>query len=121
MPIDEKIIESFVKAQLTEFVEKNKILNSNQSVFRWGHSCETTLNSSINGWAQDIENGFIVIVVFLDLKRAFETIERDRMINKKKNVGIYDSELKWFESYLTNRKQRTKYNNKYSSEEIVPI
>lgn len=78
MRVDAKIIESIVKNQLNEYVEENNILNIHQSAFRKGHSCETTLNSSIHSWARDMENGFIVLVIFLDLKRAFETVDMER-------------------------------------------
>lgn len=121
MPVDEKIIESVVKAQLTKYVEENNILNSHQSAFRKGHSCETTLNSCIHNWAKDIENGYVIIVIFLDLRRAFETVNRKRMLYKLKKMGITENELKWFENYLKHRKQKTKYNNEYSSEEEIPI
>lgn len=68
-----------------------------------------------------MENGLYVVIVFLDLKRAFETIEREIMIEILKSIGVRDVELSWFESYLTTRKQQTKYKNKVSTENEVPI
>lgn len=121
MPVDEKLIELIVKSQLTEYIENNMILNKHQSAFRKGHSCETTLNSSINGWAKEIEDGNVVVVVFLDLKRAFETVDRKRMIMKLNRIGIAENEIKWFEHYLQDRRQKTMFKNKCSDNDIVPI
>lgn len=82
MPTDEKIIETIVKNQLSQYIEENKLLNDFQSAFRCGHSCETALNNVIHEWSKEIEYGKYVMVVFLDLKRAFETVDRSRMIEK---------------------------------------
>lgn len=50
-------------------------------------------------------------VIFLDFKRAFETIDRNRLIKKLYNYGIRDKVLEWFRSYLDNRMQRVKIKN----------
>lgn len=118
MPVDEKIIESVVKVQLFEYIEEKNILCMHQSAFRKGHSCETTLNSSMNFWAQNVENGFVVLVIFLDLKRAFD---RERMLLKLNSIGIDENELKWFRNHFIDRKQKTKVNSEYSDEQTVPI
>ena len=55
-----------------------------------------------------------IIAIFLDFKRAFETIERKILLKKLQKYGIKGVEYKWFESYLTKRKQRTKFNEKIS-------
>lgn len=57
----------------------------------------------------------IVIAVFLDLQRAFETVDRSILIKKLECYGIHDVELKWFQSYLCNRKQKTKVNGVLSN------
>lgn len=85
------------------YVEENNLLNDAQSGFREKHSCETALNLAIAGWKEDINNGKAVVVVFLDLKRAFETIDRGLLLKKMKEMGIDGIELKWFENYLSGR------------------
>lgn len=71
----EKLMEMIVKEQLMNFVNKNNILIKEQSGFREKHSCESALNLVIHDWSQTIENGEVIISVFLYLKRAFETID----------------------------------------------
>lgn len=108
MPTYEKVIEIIVKNQLDDQLEKNKLIVSQQSGFRKNHSCETALNRVINEWKNELEEGKIIISTFLDLKRAFETIERKILIDKLAKIGIKDKEKEWFASYLRNRSQRTK-------------
>jgi hypothetical protein len=67
------------------------------------------LNLVLATWKEDIENGKVVIGVFLDLKRAFETIDRVILLYLMQLEGIEDKELSWFRDYLTGRKQRTKF------------
>lgn len=106
----EKIMEQVVKEQLEQYMESNKILSKYQSGFRKKYSCETTVNYLINRWKK-IENRNKIVGVFLDFRRAFETIDRHILIQKLFSYGIRDIELQWFKSYLKDRRQITKVNN----------
>ena len=53
--------------------------------------------------------------IFLDFRPAFETIDRDILLQKLLKYGIENEELMWFRSYLTNRKQITRANDIESS------
>lgn len=111
LPTCEKILERLVANQLKSYLENNKILIPEQSGFREGHSCETALNWLIYEWKKEIDCKNSVIAVFLDFKRAFETIERGILVQKLEKYGIRGNELNWFRSYLTGRTQRTKVGN----------
>jgi hypothetical protein len=63
----------------------------------------------LNNWKEHIENKKVILAVFLDLKRAFETIDRNILLRKLESYVIRGLEQKWFESFLTNRLQRTKF------------
>lgn len=56
----------------------------------------------------------MVGVVFMDLKRAFETIDRERLLEKLYQYGIKGVVLEWFRSYLKNRTQQVRYNDVWS-------
>lgn len=116
LPAYEKVIEILAKDQLEIYLSENDILVENQSGFRKKHSCETALNLVLQNWKNEIDNKKFVICVFLDLKRAFETIDRSSLINTLHALGIRDNELKWFETYLSDRLQQTKIKNKMSSQ-----
>lgn len=68
LPVDEKILETLVKRQLMSFVEENNILKDAQSGFRERHSYEMALELAIAGWKEEMNDGKMIVVVFLDLK-----------------------------------------------------
>ena len=102
-----------VKQQLENYMEENKLLVKYQSGFRRKFSCETTVNYVVSRWKNAKNNK--ILAIFLDFKRAFETIDRDIMLQKLLKYGIEDEELMWFRSYLTNRKRITRVDNTESS------
>jgi hypothetical protein len=112
-------LEVAVKNQLIEFCDKNLVINSDQSGFREKHSCEALLLEICDNWVCDIENKQTVLAVFLDLKRAFETVDRKILIKKMKKIGVNRTVLEWFTSYLTNRKQKVKYCDNFSKSILV--
>lgn len=116
-----KIIEKIVNMQLNKYLEENNIITENQSGFRNNHSCETLLNLIIANWKVEIYNKKVIIAVFIDLKRAFETVDRKLLLKKMEKYGVRNSEYEWFKSYLHNRKQKTRVNGHVSSSIIVPL
>jgi len=62
-----------------------------------------------------MDEGKINVAVFLDLKKAFDTVDHDILIQKMQSYGIIGNELKWFRSYLTNRTQYCYTNGKLSN------
>ena len=119
LPAYEKILEKVIYNQLLEYVYDSDILHQNQSGFRRGHSCETAIQLVMEKWLKDLEDGNIIVAVFLDFKRAFETINRVRLLHKLSNYGIRGNALKWFRSYLTGRRQVTRYCNERSDEAYI--
>lgn len=112
----EKVLEIVVKIQLESFVNNNNILIDNQSGYRGHHSCESSLNLVLAEWKKEINERKIIIALFIDFKRAFETIDIGRMLHKLEKYGICGAEKRWFESYLQNRSQQVKIESTLSSE-----
>ena len=115
----EKVLELVVKKQLQHHCDVNNILVSNQSGFRAKHSCESVVVNICDTFVKIIDKGEVVLAVFLDLRRAFETVDRDLLLNKLNKYGLNGTVLKWFRSYLSNRQQKVKYNNVISDPVIV--
>ena len=63
---------------------------------------------------KSLDNGEIVIGVFIDLNKAFDTVDHKIVLNKLYDYGIRGNALKCFESYLTNRSQYVLVNGKKS-------
>lgn len=106
-----KIIEKIVQYQLNKYFEDNDLLKETQSGFRHKHRYESVLNLVITQWKTKVANKKFMVAVFLDLKRAFETINREILLLKLNKYDVRGTELKWFKSYRQNRKQRTKWGN----------
>lgn len=112
----EKILEKIVYRQLMQFISANNILIGNQSGFRKNHSCESAIQNILYEWKDLLDENYVIGAVFLDLQRAFETIDRDTLIQKLKQIGIINRALDWLIDYLNNRKQVTKIDTHISSE-----
>ena len=67
----------------------------------------------------NIDNGLINGVVFIDLKKAFDTIDHQIILQKLKNYSIDENSLTWFHSYLTDRTQKCWVNGQLS--DSVPV
>lgn len=114
LPCVEKVLEKVAYKQLCIFFEDNNIICMEQSGFRSGHSCESALNYVIDDWKNALGNQESIITVFLDFQKAFETIERSLLINKLRMYGLGQTPIRWMLSYLNDRTQRVKINNKLS-------
>lgn len=114
LPLYEKVLELVVKNQIEKYLETNDIITEHQSGFRKQYSCETAIQTVVDEWKVDISEGKMVGVIFMDLKRAFETIDRDILLDKLYQYGIRDRVLDWFRTYLRNRTQQVRFNDKWS-------
>ena len=110
-----KVFEKLVYRQLSEFLDNYQLLSTNQSGFRTHHSTETTLLCSSNQYLVNMDRGLINGVLFLDLKKAFDTVDHKILIAKLKTYGVQGHALQWFISYLSGRKQVCKINNEISN------
>lgn len=117
--IPDKITEHFVKKQIESHVQVNEILTPRQSAFRAKYSCETAVNLVVAEWKENLDEGMVVIAVFLDFRRAFETVNHEILLRILSDYGITGKVNDWIKSWLTNRTQRTKYNCSVSEE--IPI
>ena len=83
-------------------------------MFRTLHSTVTALLEATDTWAYNIDKGKINALVFLDLKKAFDTVNHDVLLSKLNNYGIKDIPHKWFTSYLDKRTQKCSINGSLS-------
>ena len=73
---------------------------------RSGHSCATQLLCVLEEWSKALDCNENVDVIYLDFRKAFDTVPHARLINKLYAYGIRDRLLRWIQNFLTNRKQK---------------
>ena len=83
--------------------------------FRKGHSAQHSLLIMIEKWKRALDENMKVGAIFMDLSKAFDTLNHRLLLAKLKAYGLQPTALKQMENYLTGRFQRTKVNNSYSS------
>ena len=107
LPVVSKLIERVVFNQLYEYLNSNNLLTESQSGFRPMFSTETALLEAMNEWLWNIDDSLLNGVIFLDLKKAFDTMDHAILLGKLKLCGVSSQSLNWFQSYLSDRKQQT--------------
>ena len=82
IPVVAKVFERVVYDQLYHYLTENRILSRYQSGFRSLHSTVTALLEATDSWAVNVDRGLVNAVVFLDLKKAFDTVDHHILLTK---------------------------------------
>ena len=113
LPVFSKNFEKLIYTRLYKFLKKNNILCQNQYGFR-GHSASLAITDICNILLENKLKKQYTCPVFLDLKKAFDTINHSILLHKLYQYGIRGCALHLFESYLNNRTQFTTTQNAIS-------
>ena len=96
------------------YLIKHNILYDYQSGFRKNHStgtCHSYLNDKI---LKGFDDGLVTGMILIDLQKAFDTINHGILLKKLSIIGFSDYSVKWFQSYLSNRKFTVNLENSFS-------
>ena len=105
LPIFGKSSEKVIHSRLYDFLSSQGILHDSQFGFQKGHSTSHALNYSIHHIQQSLKAGNHVLGIFIDLSKAFDTIDHSILLKKLNTYGLRGRAHKLLESYLSNRKQ----------------
>ena len=100
-----KILEKLVCTKLVNHLELNNLIFKHQYGFLRRKSTEHALLQVFNYVSEALNKNNYCIGLFLDLKKAFDVVPHDILLNKLKLLGIVDTAWNWFASYLSDRKQ----------------
>lgn len=113
-----KVLEKITNVRLLRYLEKERLLSENQYGFRAKKSTEDAVVGLVDYVTQKMDIGSRCIGVFLDLAKAFDTVSRPILLKKMELLGIRGVALKWFQSYLTNRRQRVKVEDSHGNTQL---
>ena len=111
LPIPGKIVEKVVHKQMINFLEEHKYLDPKQNGFRSKHSTEETIFDFTSDLSIAKNKKLDSLAIFVDFKKAFDTVNHKILSNKLRSYNFGDSSIKWIDSYLNQRKQSTLLNN----------
>jgi exonuclease III len=114
-----KVFERIVYNRLISFINKNSILAESQFGFRENRSTELATSYVVNKLLKAIDDKTFSVGIFLDLSKAFDTVNHDILISKLEHYGVRGIALAWFKSYLSNRKQFVLFKSTLSKEQYI--
>ena len=113
LPSGSKIFERIIQGQIGNFVDK--LLSPYLCGYRKGYSMQHALITLLEKWRISLDNNGIGGAILMDLSKAFDTVNHNLLIAKLQAYGFSMKALKLIKSYLSNKWQRTKVNNFFSS------
>ena len=100
-----RLLEKVAHDQLYDFCRTNDSFSKNQFAFRKLHSAVTSMLNITETWYKNIDERKLNVSVFLDLKKAFDTVDHGILLSKLSALGVTGKTHCWFTSYLKNREQ----------------
>ena len=100
-------------------LNKHKVLSDHQFGFRKHHSTEYALTLLYDKISAPTDNNEFTVGIFIDLSKAFDTVNHQILLDKLLHYGIRGMAYNWFASYLSNRQQFVQFNDTSSSLHLI--
>lgn len=114
-----KVFEQCVKKRLLEFLDKHHIVTDRQFGFVKNSNTENAIMNFLENTVKAMDKSTKCLAVFLDLAKAFDTVDHDLLMEKLHNYGIRGNAYVLMKNYLSNRIQRVKIGDEISEDQIV--
>ena len=119
LPSFSKVFEKAIAHRLLQFLENNKLLSTYQFGFRKNSSTQSALLHFVSKVYSDLDKKLHVASAFLDISKAFDSLNHQILLTKLNNLGLRGPVLNIFKSYLTKRKQFVYCNNVCSNYKLI--
>lgn len=119
LPAISKIIEKLLNNRLLTFLNKYNILSAHQFGFRYGKCTEDAIAHLSSLVVDGLDQGKKCMAIFLDIKKAFDTVSVPILVYKLERIGLRGASLNLIKNYLSNRKQKVKLDQHVSSDLTV--
>ena len=111
LPVISKVLERIMYNRIYKHVTENNLLYHKQFGFQKNNSTSYAIIELINQIAESFDSKKFTLGVFIDLSKAFDTVDHDILLEKIKYYGIRNMPHMWLKNYLSNRKQYVAYNS----------
>ena len=105
--------------RLFKYLSENSILYEKQFSFQTSHSTEHAILLLVNRRNQSFDESKVMLGIFIDLSKASDTVDHKILTKMLELYGIKGDNLRWFESYLSNRKQFIANGDKQTNIETI--
>jgi hypothetical protein len=119
LPVFSKLFERLMYDRLMNFSTANNLLYKYQFGFRCNYSTSMALVTLVDKIMSAIDNGNMVVGVFLDFQKAFDTVNHNILLNKLYKYGIRGVAFNWLKDYLSNRYQYVTFDNHDSQKKLI--
>lgn len=114
-----KIIEKIIKAKIVKFIQETGGFDETQYGFQENSNTQAAVMDVINYINNQLDNGKYVVAVYIDLKKAFDTVDHRLLLEMLDDLGIRGVGNKLIETYLNNRTIVTNINESISGKEVI--
>ena len=101
-----KILEGIIKEDIMDHLQEEGLISTRQHGFMAGRSCLTNLLDAMEDWTRAVDQKLAVDVVYLDFRKAFDTVPHRRLVHKLRAYGIRGNLLAWITDFLNQRTMR---------------
>ena len=119
VPVVAKILQKVVAQQLSSYFEGSQCLSPFQGAYRRGKCTEQLLLVAVDCITQALDQSLTTCVAFLDLRKAFDSLDHHILLLRLHGLGVGGGALNWFTNYLSNCYQRVKLHHSYSTWGLV--
>jgi len=109
-----KVMEGLIREKIVGKLNTKEVFSRVQHGFRQGRSCFTNILETFESWTEALDRGYGLDVLYLDFKKAFDTVPHKRLLLKLNQYGISGSLLKWLENFLVGRRARVGVRGSFS-------
>ena len=114
-----RIFEKLIYVRMSSFIDKHNLLYTAQYGFRKSHSTQHAILYIVNTMQSNMDKGYYPCGIFIDLKKAFDTVNHNILLSKLRHYGFRGVISGLCSSYLSNRKQTTEINGFISEQQSI--